>query len=153
VVEIFQLDIQDDNLFTRCIKCNGEFQRIPRKLVQAAVRLKAWQDERTEEIWGCSIAHDGQRSMLDVITTIYGTFAGSSSNNTGYPELGLSPSEEIVCREMIAQVPRGLIEKQQEFWHCLGCQKIYWEGIRYETALSCLKTQLTDCKIKQNKLE
>ena len=33
---------------------------------------------------------------------------------------------------ILNQVPKGVIEKIDEFWKCTNCDKIYWEGTHIE---------------------
>jgi len=40
---------------------------------------------------------------------------------------------KIIDKDIILnQVPKGVIEKIDEFWKCINCNKVYWEGTHIE---------------------
>ena len=41
----------------------------------------------------------------------------------------LGPIEKIRIRD---KVPPAIFERQEKFWVCAGCKKIYWEGTHFE---------------------
>ncbi len=41
----------------------------------------------------------------------------------------ISPIEKI---RILGKVPEGIYERQEKFWVCSDCKKIYWEGTHFE---------------------
>ncbi len=41
----------------------------------------------------------------------------------------LQPIEKY---RIINKVPEGILEREERFWMCDGCEKIYWEGTHFE---------------------
>jgi len=33
---------------------------------------------------------------------------------------------------IINKIPEGILEREEEFWMCEGCKKIYWKGTHFE---------------------
>jgi uncharacterized protein with PIN domain len=45
----------------------------------------------------------------------------------------------IKKEEIIGKVPNKVFEKQNEFWFCSKCKKIYWKGTHYEKMFEKIK--------------
>ncbi len=43
--------------------------------------------------------------------------------------------EKIEKQEIIGKVPEGVLERNDEFWICDGCGKVYWKGTHWENIL------------------
>ena len=41
----------------------------------------------------------------------------------------LQPIEKY---RIIDKIPEGILEKEEKFWMCDGCKKIYWQGTHFE---------------------
>ena len=41
----------------------------------------------------------------------------------------LQPIEKY---RIIGKIPEGILEREQKFWMCDGCKKIYWQGTHFE---------------------
>ncbi|GAB2265044.1 hypothetical protein Dimus_000111 [Dionaea muscipula] len=76
VIEIFQLKISEDQLMSRCTKCNGRFIQRP-----------------------------------------------------------LSTEEAVEAAKGFQKIPDCLFDKNLEFWQCMDCHQLYWEGTRYHNAV------------------
>lgn len=77
VIETFQLKVSQDQLMSRCTKCNGKFIQKPLTTVEAIEAAKGFQK---------------------------------------IP-------------------PNCLFNKDREFWQCMDCKKLYWEGTQYHNAV------------------
>ena len=40
--------------------------------------------------------------------------------------------ESIEKFRIINKVPEGVLEREEKFWMCVGCKKIYWQGTHFE---------------------
>ncbi|XP_015886621.3 uncharacterized protein LOC107421806 [Ziziphus jujuba] len=76
VIETFQLTISEDQLMSRCTKCNGRFIQKP-----------------------------------------------------------LSTEEAIEAAKGFQRIPSCLFDKNLEFWQCMDCNQLYWEGTQYHNAV------------------
>ncbi|XWS38012.1 hypothetical protein CRYUN_Cryun19dG0094200 [Craigia yunnanensis] len=76
VIEIFQLKISEDELMSRCTKCNGKFIQKP-----------------------------------------------------------LTTEEAIEAAKGFQRIPNCLLDKNLEFWQCMDCNQLYWEGTQYHNAV------------------
>ncbi|XP_021293226.1 exonuclease mut-7 homolog [Herrania umbratica] len=76
VIEIFQLKISEDQLMSRCTKCNGRFIQKP-----------------------------------------------------------LTTEEAIEAAKGFQRIPNCLFDKNLEFWQCMDCNQLYWEGTQYHNAV------------------
>ncbi|KAK4845581.1 hypothetical protein QYF36_006703 [Acer negundo] len=76
VIETFELKISEDQLMTRCTKCNGRFIHKPLSMEEAVEAAKGFQ-----------------------------------------------------------KIPNCLFDKNLEFWQCLDCHQLYWEGTQYHNAV------------------
>ncbi|XP_057719631.1 uncharacterized protein LOC130934057 [Arachis stenosperma] len=76
VIEAFQLKISEDQLMSRCTKCNGRFIQKP-----------------------------------------------------------LSTEEAIEAAKGFQKIPNCLFNKNIEFWQCMDCHQLYWEGTQYHNAI------------------
>lgn len=76
VIEIFQLKISEDQLMSRCTKCNGKFVQKP-----------------------------------------------------------LTTEEAVEAGKGFQIIPKCLFEKNLEFWKCMDCNQLYWEGTQYHNAV------------------
>lgn len=77
VLETFQLKISQDQLMSRCTKCNGKFIQKP-----------------------------------------------------------LTTAEAIEAAKGFQKIPPNcLFNKDREFWQCMDCKKLYWEGTQYHNAV------------------
>ncbi|KAA8533575.1 hypothetical protein F0562_030991 [Nyssa sinensis] len=76
VIETFQLKICEDQLMSRCTKCNGRFIQKP-----------------------------------------------------------LSTEEAIEAAKGFQVIPNCLFDKNLEFWQCMDCNQLYWEGTQYHNAV------------------
>ncbi|OMO93543.1 hypothetical protein COLO4_16809 [Corchorus olitorius] len=76
VIEIFQLKISEDQLMSRCTKCNGRFIQKP-----------------------------------------------------------LTTEEAIEAAKGFQRIPNCLFDKNLEFWQCMECNQLYWEGTQYHNAV------------------
>ncbi|KAF7830745.1 exonuclease mut-7-like protein [Senna tora] len=76
VIETFQLKISEDQLMSRCTKCNGRFIQKP-----------------------------------------------------------LSTEEAIQAAKGFQRIPSCLFNKNLEFWQCMDCHQLYWEGTQYHNAV------------------
>ena len=41
----------------------------------------------------------------------------------------LQPTEKY---RIIDKIPEGILEREEKFWMCDGCKKIYWQGTHFE---------------------
>lgn len=76
IIETFQLSINEDQLMSRCTKCNGRFIQKP-----------------------------------------------------------LSTEEAIEAAKGFQKIPNCLFNKNLEFWQCMDCHQLYWEGTQYHNAV------------------
>ncbi|KAI4337996.1 hypothetical protein L6164_016353 [Bauhinia variegata] len=76
VIETFQLTISEDQLMSRCTKCNGRFIQKP-----------------------------------------------------------LTTEEAIEAAKGFQRIPDCLFDKNLEFWQCMDCHQLYWEGTQYHNAV------------------
>ncbi|CAJ2674747.1 unnamed protein product [Trifolium pratense] len=76
IIETFQLNISEDQLMSRCTKCNGRFIQKP-----------------------------------------------------------LSTEEAIEAAKGFQKIPNCLFNKNLEFWQCMDCHQLYWEGTQYHNAV------------------
>ncbi|RDX86715.1 Exonuclease mut-7-like protein, partial [Mucuna pruriens] len=76
VIETFQLKINEDQLMSRCTKCNGTFIQKP-----------------------------------------------------------LTTEEAIEAAKGFQRIPNCLFDKNLEFWQCMDCHQLYWEGTQYHNAV------------------
>ncbi|XP_031394380.1 uncharacterized protein LOC116205844 isoform X2 [Punica granatum] len=76
VIETFQLQICEDQLMSRCTKCNGRFIQKPLTMEEAVEAAKGFQ-----------------------------------------------------------KIPNCLFDKNLEFWQCMDCNQLYWEGTQYHNAV------------------
>ncbi|KAL5719116.1 hypothetical protein ACHQM5_011940 [Ranunculus cassubicifolius] len=76
VIEKFNLQISEDQIMSRCTKCNGQFIQKP-----------------------------------------------------------LSTEEAIEAGKGFQVIPNCLFNKSLEFWQCIDCKQLYWEGTQYKNAL------------------
>ncbi|KAJ0046378.1 hypothetical protein Pint_05110 [Pistacia integerrima] len=76
VIETFQLKISEDQLMSRCTKCNGRFIQKPLSMEEAVEAAKGFQ-----------------------------------------------------------RIPDCLFDKNLEFWQCIDCHQLYWEGTQYHNAV------------------
>ncbi|XP_010541492.1 PREDICTED: uncharacterized protein LOC104814937 [Tarenaya hassleriana] len=76
VIETFQLKIKEDQLMSRCTKCNGKFIQKPLTIEEAIEAAKGFQ-----------------------------------------------------------RIPNCLFNKNLEFWQCMNCHQLYWEGTQYHNAV------------------
>ncbi|KAK4277590.1 hypothetical protein QN277_015567 [Acacia crassicarpa] len=76
VIKTFQLKISEDQLMSRCTKCNGRFIQKP-----------------------------------------------------------LSTEEAIHAAKGFQRIPSCLFNKNLEFWQCMDCHQLYWEGTQYHNAV------------------
>ncbi|XP_027332171.1 exonuclease mut-7 homolog [Abrus precatorius] len=76
VIETFQLKISEDQLMSRCTKCNGTFIQKP-----------------------------------------------------------LTTEEAIEAAKGFQRIPNCLFAKNLEFWQCMDCHQLYWEGTQYHNAV------------------
>ena len=44
---------------------------------------------------------------------------------------------------IIGKIPEGILEREQEFWMCDSCKKVYWEGTHFQK-LQEFATKLND---------
>ncbi|KAK4431306.1 Exonuclease mut-7 [Sesamum alatum] len=76
VIETFQLKISEDQLMSRCTKCNGRFIQKP-----------------------------------------------------------LTTEEAVEAAKGFQVIPNCLFDKNLEFWQCMDCNQLYWEGTQYHNAV------------------
>ncbi|CAK7324222.1 unnamed protein product [Dovyalis caffra] len=76
VIETFQLQINEDQLMSRCTKCNGRFIQKP-----------------------------------------------------------LTTEEAVEAAKGFQRIPNCLFNKNLEFWQCMECNQLYWEGTQYHNAV------------------
>ncbi|XP_057798736.1 uncharacterized protein LOC131014699 [Salvia miltiorrhiza] len=76
VIETFQLKISEDQLMSRCTKCNGKFIQKP-----------------------------------------------------------LTTQEAVEAAKGFQVIPNCLFNKNLEFWQCMDCNQLYWEGTQYHNAV------------------
>lgn len=76
VIETFQLKICEDQLMSRCTKCNGKFIQKP-----------------------------------------------------------LTTEEAVEAAKGFQVIPNCLFNKNIEFWQCMDCNQLYWEGTQYQNAV------------------
>ncbi|KAG9452678.1 hypothetical protein H6P81_005582 [Aristolochia fimbriata] len=87
VINTFQLKISEDQLMSRCTKCNGRFIQKP-----------------------------------------------------------MTTEEAIEAAKGIQVIPKCLFGQNLEFWQCMNCSQVYWEGSQYHSAVQ----QFVDlCKLKE----
>jgi uncharacterized protein with PIN domain len=46
--------------------------------------------------------------------------------------------QEVSKEEVKGKVPETVLERQEEFWRCVRCGKIYWQGSHWEKILETL---------------
>ncbi|XP_047967180.1 uncharacterized protein LOC125211433 [Salvia hispanica] len=76
VIETFQLKISEDQLMSRCTKCNGKFIQKP-----------------------------------------------------------LTTQEAVEAAKGFQVIPNCLFNRNLEFWQCMDCNQLYWEGTQYHNAV------------------
>ncbi|PON81230.1 DNA polymerase [Trema orientale] len=76
IIETFQLKISEDQLMSRCTKCNGRFIQKP-----------------------------------------------------------LTTEEAVEAAKGFQRIPDCLFDKNLEFWQCMDCNQLYWEGTQYKNAV------------------
>ncbi|KAJ9174293.1 hypothetical protein P3X46_017332 [Hevea brasiliensis] len=76
VIDTFQLKITEDQLMSRCSKCNGRFIQKP-----------------------------------------------------------LTTEEAVEAAKGFQKIPDCLFNKNLEFWQCMDCNQLYWEGTQYQNAV------------------
>nr|GMD49636.1 exonuclease mut-7 homolog [Ipomoea batatas] len=76
VIETFKLEISEDQLMSRCTKCNGRFIQKP-----------------------------------------------------------LTTEEAVEAAKGFQVIPKCLFNKNLEFWQCMDCKQLYWEGTQYCNAV------------------
>ncbi|KAK9724849.1 hypothetical protein RND81_05G102800 [Saponaria officinalis] len=76
VIQTFQLNISENQLMSRCTKCNGKFIQKP-----------------------------------------------------------LTTEEAIEAAKGFQKIPNCLFNKNLEFWQCMDCNQLYWEGTQYHNAV------------------
>ncbi|KAF3626167.1 putative dof zinc finger protein DOF3.7-like [Capsicum annuum] len=76
IIETFQLEITEDQLMSRCTKCNGKFIQKP-----------------------------------------------------------LTTEEAVEAAKGFQVIPNCLFNKNLEFWQCMDCKQLYWEGTQYHNAV------------------
>ncbi|XP_065861424.1 uncharacterized protein [Euphorbia lathyris] len=76
VIEVFHLKIREDELMSRCTKCNGRFIQKP-----------------------------------------------------------LTTEEAVEAAKGFQKIPNCLFNKNLEFWQCMDCNQLYWEGTQYQNAV------------------
>ncbi|CAL5364586.1 unnamed protein product [Camellia sinensis] len=76
VIETFQLKVSEDQLMSRCTKCNGKFIQKP-----------------------------------------------------------LSTEEAVEAAKGFQVIPNCLFDKNLQFWQCMDCNQLYWEGTQYHNAV------------------
>ncbi|KAL6953991.1 hypothetical protein U1Q18_041658 [Sarracenia purpurea var. burkii] len=76
VIDTFQLKISEDQLMSRCTKCNGRFIHKP-----------------------------------------------------------LTTEEAVEAAKGFQVIPNCLFDKNLEFWQCMDCNQLYWEGTQYHNAV------------------
>ncbi|XP_051138468.1 uncharacterized protein LOC127256481 [Andrographis paniculata] len=76
IIETFQLKISEDQLMSRCTKCNGKFIQKP-----------------------------------------------------------LTTEEAVEASKGFQVIPKCLFNKNLEFWQCMDCHQLYWEGTQYHNAV------------------
>lgn len=86
VIEIFQLKISEDQLMSRCTKCNGRFIQKP-----------------------------------------------------------LTTEEAVEAAKGFQRIPNCLFNQNLEFWQCMDCNQLYWEGTQYKNAVQKF---IDVCKLK-----
>ncbi|XP_059628999.1 uncharacterized protein LOC132271583 [Cornus florida] len=87
VIETFQLKICEDQLMSRCTKCNGRFIQKP-----------------------------------------------------------LTTDEAVEAAKGFQVIPNCLFDKNLEFWQCMDCNQLYWEGTQYHNAVQKF---IDVCKLKE----
>lgn len=55
-----------------------------------------------------------------------------------------TPVEKIDKEEAKGEVPEGVYERNEEFWHCPGCDQYYWEGSHWEDISENIDNMLDD---------
>jgi len=50
-----------------------------------------------------------------------------------------TPLREVPKAEVEDKVPAGVFERQNEFWHCTGCGRYYWQGSHWGNMASRLR--------------
>ncbi|KAK9914539.1 hypothetical protein M0R45_038313 [Rubus argutus] len=76
VIETFQLKVSEDQLMSRCTRCNGRFIQKP-----------------------------------------------------------LTTEEAVEAAKGFQRIPNCLFDKNLEFWQCMDCNQLYWEGTQYHNAV------------------
>ena len=51
--------------------------------------------------------------------------------------------ESVEKFRIIGKIPEGILEREQEFWMCDSCKKVYWEGTHFQK-LQEFATKLND---------
>ncbi|KAM5557720.1 hypothetical protein ABKV19_024863 [Rosa sericea] len=76
VIETFQLKVSEDQLMSRCTRCNGRFIQKP-----------------------------------------------------------LTTEEAVEAAKGFQRIPNCLFDKNLQFWQCMDCNQLYWEGTQYHNAV------------------
>jgi len=51
-----------------------------------------------------------------------------------------SPVEKVEKPAVEGEVPKGVFERQQEFWYCPKCRKYYWQGSHWDRITKTIET-------------
>ena len=125
VAEVFRyfcVAVEEGDLFSRCVLCNGgryyllgQDTLLALHLRKAQLSGRGGEAERGEE-------EEGGNSWQEVEVTEAGKEAGRGrvSLTRGTTEQGVELQVE--------RVPREVIEGTEQFWACGRCGKVYWQG-------------------------
>ena len=82
-----------------------------------------------------SVIHIKNNTELEQLVQIFKNFNLSQvlvSGNTSRCTECNGKLESIEKDMVIDKIPKGVLEKINEFWKCTNCNKIYWEGTHIE---------------------
>ncbi len=51
-----------------------------------------------------------------------------------------SPVEKVEKPAVEGEVPKGVFERQREFWYCPKCRKYYWQGSHWDRITRTIET-------------
>ena len=115
VFRYFGVHLQDTDLFSRCVLCNGdEYYRLSQE------NMLALQASKTGPALG-EEHHDTQQLLVEVSSS------SKAEIRQGRVDLVTCLTEEGV-EVQVERVPREVVLESGQFWACGRCGKVYWQG-------------------------
>ena len=117
VMAHFNVTVREEDLFSRCVLCNGDsYCHVDQKTLLAMQEGKQgdrWIEVKMSSKSDCS-------SLLRV------------EAHTGMTETGV--------KLLVERVPREAMNSNYQFWGCVKCGKIYWQGSHWGRTQAKLKS-------------